>query len=343
MTDIKVDTEFKNLLPPLTEEQKAELEKDIIKNGCLTPLVIWKNILVDGHHRYDICTKNNIPFDLTQVEFKDKLEAMEWAWSNQKNRRNLNKYELAQIALKFKPVIEGKAKENQKLSEGRGQKGLTKSSNLKQNSILMKSSKMNNEEIEEDIKHVNTRKEIAEIAGVSEDTIHKVEVIEEKAPEDIKKQVKLGDLTINNAYVLTKSALEAKKKNEELEKEYQEELEKEKQEREEKKKQEEFEKTLPENTVLIDKFRKPKETHIFGITDFENLTEEQLSECIKHSKKYEAAISKVAMLSTSEDSLKAWNCIADTAELIDLELSDISLAIGNLIKIQNYFKGVKKK
>jgi hypothetical protein len=49
------------------------------------------------------------------------------------------------------------------------------------------------------------------------------------------------------------------------------------------------------------------------------------------------------MLSTSEDSLKAWNCIADTAELIDLELSDISLAIGNLIKIQNYFKGVKKK
>jgi len=343
LTDIKVDTEFKNLLPPLTEEQKAELEKDIIKNGCLTPLVVWKNILVDGHHRYDICTKNNIPFDLTQVEFKDKLEAMEWAWSNQKNRRNLNKYELAQIALKFKPVIEGKAKENQKLSEGRGQKGLTKSSNLKQNSILMKSSKMNNEEIEEDIKHVNTRKEIAEIAGVSEDTIHKVEVIEEKAPEDIKKQVKLGDLTINNAYVLTKSALEAKKKNEELEKEYQEELEKEKQEREEKKKQEEFEKTLPENTVLIDKFRKPKETHIFGITDFENLTEEQLSECIKHSKKYEAAISKVAMLSTSEDSLKAWNCIADTAELIDLELSDISIAIGNLIKIQNYFKGVKKK
>jgi hypothetical protein len=339
LSDIKIETEFKHLLPPLTEEQKTELEKDIIKNGCLTPLVVWNSILIDGHHRYEICTKNNIPFDLTQMEFKDKLEAMEWAWSNQKNRRNLNKYELAQIALKFKPVIEEKAKEN----KIKAVKKADIHNSKKQNSILMKSSKMNNEEIEEDIKHVNTRKEIAEIAGVSEDTIHKVEVIEKKAPEDIKKQVKLGDLTINNAYVLTKSALEAKKKNEELEKEYQEELEKEKQEREEKKKQEEFEKTLPENTVLIDKFRKPKETHIFGITDFENLTEEQLNECIKHSKKYEAAISKVAMLSTSEDSLKAWNCIADTAELIDLELSDISLAIGNLIKIQNYFKGVKKK
>lgn len=112
MSDIKIETEFKNLLPPLTEEQKTELEKDIIKNGCLTPLVVWNNILIDGHHRYEICTKNDIPFDLTQMKFKDKLGAMEWAWSNQKNRRNLNKYELAQIALKFKPVIEAKAKEN---------------------------------------------------------------------------------------------------------------------------------------------------------------------------------------------------------------------------------------
>lgn len=334
LADIKVDTEFKNLLPPLTEEQKTELEKDIIKNGCLTPLVIWKNILVDGHHRYDICTKNNIPFDLTEMDFKDKLEAMEWAWSNQKNRRNLNKYELAQIALKFKPVIEAKAKKNQgKRNDLTFVRSLTNVEDKNHKLCHMP---------DEPIKSIDTKKELAKIAGVSHDTIHKVEVIETQAPEDIKKQAKSGNLTINNAYVLTKSAIEAKKKNEELEKEYQEELEKEKQEQEEKKKQQELEKSLPENTVLIDKFRKPKETHIFGITDFNNLTGEQLDECIKHSKKYEGAISKVALLSTSEDSLKAWNCIADTTELIDMELSDLSLAIKNLITIQNYFKGVRK-
>lgn len=327
MSDIKIESEFKHLLPPLTEEQKAELEKDIIKNGCLTPLVVWNNILIDGHHRYDICTKNNIPFDLTEMHFKDKLEAMEWAWSNQKNRRNLNKYELAQIALKFKPVIEEKAKKNLSLSGGD-----KKSKNAK--SGCQKSDKA--------ISPIDTKKELAKIAGVSHDTIHKVEIIEEQAPEHIKRQVKAGDLTINNAYILTKSAVETKKKNEQLEKEYQEQLEKEKQEQEEKKKQEELEKALPKNAVLIDKFRKPKETHIFGITDFNNLTEEQLTSCIKHSKKYEDAISKVVLLNTSNDSLKAWNCIADTKELIDIELSELSLAIKNLIKIQNYFKGVKK-
>ena len=68
MSDIKIESEFKHLLPPLTEEQKAELEKDIIKNGCLTPLVVWNNILIDGHHRYDICTKNNIPEEQKEFE-----------------------------------------------------------------------------------------------------------------------------------------------------------------------------------------------------------------------------------------------------------------------------------
>ena len=194
MTDLIIDSEFRELLPPLTEELKEELEKDILKNGCLSPLVVWNKTLIDGHHRYDICMKHNIQFDLIQMEFKDRLEAMEWTWMHQKNRRNLTKYELAQIALKFKPVIEAKAKENQ------GKRNdLTSVRNL---------TKVNDENTGE-IETIDTKKELAKIAGVSHDTIHKVEVIEEKAPEEIKQQVKKGELTINSAYVLTKSAEKA--------------------------------------------------------------------------------------------------------------------------------------
>ncbi|NRT90064.1 hypothetical protein [Clostridium beijerinckii] len=360
MNGLIIDNEFKDLLPPLSEEQKEELEKDIIKNGCINSLTVWKNILIDGHHRHEICTRNNIQFDIVEMEFKDRLEAMEWIWMNQKNRRNLTKYELAQIALKFKPVIEARAKENQKLSEGRPEKGMSTLSNLHQNTILMKPSKTNNEENlkmsdenfekgllkssnlkEKEITPINTRKEIAKIAGVSEDTIHKVEVIEEKAPEEIKQQVKKGDITINSAYVLTKSAIEADKKNAEYEKEYQEQLEKEQQENEEKKKLEEIQKNLPENAVVLDKFRKPKEAHIFGIEDFNNLTMDQFNDCIKHSKKYRDAISKVALLSTDIEALMAWGAIANTPDIVEIELQDINSAIQNLIKIQNYFKGGK--
>ena len=105
----------------------------------------------------------------------------------------------------------------------------------------------------------------------------------------------------------------------------------------------ELEKTLPENMVLIDKFRKPKETHIFGITDFNNLTEGQFDQCLRHCKRYQDAICKVAMLYTDEDSLTAWNCMLENQKEIDLELETIDTALKNLMQIQNYFKGVKKK
>lgn len=325
MREIQIDNEFKNLLPPLTEEQKVELEKDILKNGCLDPLILWNDILIDGHHRYEICTRNNIPFDLIEMDFKDKLEAMQWIWSNQKNRRNLNKYELAQIALKFKPVIEAKAKENQKSSGQNFGKGSQKSA-----------------EPIPDIKPVDTREEIAKIAGVSHDTISKVEVIEEQATDDIKEQLKAGQLTINNAYTLTKSAIEAKTKNDEKEKEYAEQLEKEKQQEEEKKRQREIEKSLPENAVMLDQYRKPEIKHIFSITDFNNLSMEQLENCLKHAKRYQDTISRTAELNIDEDSLKAWSCTLEKQEEVFLELSTIEIAIQNLINIQNYFKGVQK-
>lgn len=374
MNELIIDSEFRDLLPPLQEEQKEELEKDILKNGCISPLFTWKNILIDGYHRHEICTKHDIPFKLVDMEFKDRLEALEWIWIHQKNRRNLNKYELAQIALKFKPVIEAKAKENLKVSGENFGKGLPKSSNpnieksisannteeiiehlerleIQNEKGLSESSNLKEEENQinntscenaKEINPINTRKEIAKIAGVSEDTIHKVEVIEEKAPEEIKQQVKKGELTINSAYVLTKSAIEAEKKNAEYEKEYQKQLEKEKLEQEEKKKIEEIEKNLPENAIVLEKFRKPEETHIFGITDFNNLTNDQFDKCIKHARKYEDAIRKVSKLFVDNDCLRAWNCIVDTPELIDIELQTIGFAISNLIAIQNYFKGVRK-
>lgn len=328
--NIKIETEFKELLPPLTPEQKEELERDIVKNGCLNPLIVWGDILIDGHHRYEICTKNDIPYDILEMKFKDKLEAMEWAWSNQKNRRNLNKYELAQIALKFKPVIEEKAKEKQL-------------SSLKQNTVNQISDKREETEKSaiEDKKSINTLNELSKISGVSHDTIHKVEYIEKKAPEDIKVKAKTGQLTINSAYNLTKETIETKKKNEEAEKEYQQQLEIEKLEKGEKKQQEEIKKSLPKNVVLLSK-HEHQEKHIFGITDFNKMTGEQFDKCLDYTRKYQNVISKVAELSIDKDSLAAWNCTLEKQEEVFLELSTLEVAINNLTVIQNFFKGVKK-
>ena len=67
MKELTIIDELKNLLPPLTETEFTGLEVSIVKDGCLSPLVVWNNIFVDGHHRYEICCKNQIPYATKNV------------------------------------------------------------------------------------------------------------------------------------------------------------------------------------------------------------------------------------------------------------------------------------
>lgn len=52
---------------------------------------------------------------------------------------------------------------------------------------------MTNTGLQKSVKAVNTQNELAKIAGVSHDTIHKVEVIQQKAPEETKKALKKAE------------------------------------------------------------------------------------------------------------------------------------------------------
>ena len=82
---------FAELLPSLTDEQYAALEADILQNGCYSPIIINEdNVIVDGHHRYEICEKHGIPYQMTVFSFEDDLEARQWALDTQKARRNLS-------------------------------------------------------------------------------------------------------------------------------------------------------------------------------------------------------------------------------------------------------------
>lgn len=86
---ITIDTEFKSLIPPLSREEYAQLEANIIAEGCRDPLVVWGNTLVDGHNRYEICTRLGITFTTVAKEFEDRDSAMDWMDANQLGRRNI--------------------------------------------------------------------------------------------------------------------------------------------------------------------------------------------------------------------------------------------------------------
>ncbi len=86
--------DFKNYIVPLQPEEYKQLEKNILREGCRDPLVVWKSeekrYLLDGHNRYRICTTHNLSFDITELEFEDKEKARLWIINNQLGKRNLN-------------------------------------------------------------------------------------------------------------------------------------------------------------------------------------------------------------------------------------------------------------
>ena len=177
--------EMAELLPPLSEEQLATLEADLLKNGCYSPIIVNEDmVIVDEHNRQSLCEKHSIPYRMSVFSFEDMLEAKQWAVENQKGRRNLEKWELGKIALKLKPEIEARAKENMSTGGGDQKSGLTT--------------------LSDPISPINTRKELADSVGIGEVTMGKVMQIDEHAPATVKDALDSGDLSINQGYTITR-------------------------------------------------------------------------------------------------------------------------------------------
>lgn len=178
---LKVDPELVGLIPPLAEDELRRLEESVAQEGCRDALLTWNEVLVDGHNRYDICHRNQVPFSYREIAFKDKDAAKAWIINNQLARRNLNAYQRSALALKLKNILEGEAKERQGTR-----------SDLHQES--------------QNIRHNydgswRTDEQVAKAAGVSRGTIRKVEAIEEKADEETKQQLQAGKVSVNKAFV----------------------------------------------------------------------------------------------------------------------------------------------
>jgi len=60
---------------------------------------------------YEICKRNDIPFQTVEQEFEDRAAAKIWIIRNQLGRRNLTDFVRIELVEKMKPLIAEKAKE----------------------------------------------------------------------------------------------------------------------------------------------------------------------------------------------------------------------------------------
>lgn len=168
---IKIDPEFHALIPPLSDQERQQLEANLKADGCRDPLVVWRNgspTLLDGHNRHEICTRLGIQYKTTELLFDDRSGAATWIILNQFGRRNLTTFARAELALKLEPIFAAKAKAAQiRTSENR---------------VSQKSVKQE--------KPIDTQKEVARLAGVSHDTISKAKFVRDNADEDTKAELR---------------------------------------------------------------------------------------------------------------------------------------------------------
>ena len=227
--DIKIDAEFAALIPPLSAEERQQLEDNIVEHGSARdPLVVWVHetftpedsaeelrfddgcvrhtededrtqyrswdyetkdgcdnwindsewpvTLLDGHNRYEICTRLGLHFDIEEMRFDDRSHAEEWIIRNQFGRRNLAAYVRVQLTLRLKETIAARGRQGERTD------------------LSAKSPKS--------FCGLDTREEVATLAGVGSNTVSKVEKIDaaEKAGKvDAETVAKLrtGEVSIN--------------------------------------------------------------------------------------------------------------------------------------------------
>jgi phage N-6-adenine-methyltransferase len=89
---LTISPELQSLIPPLSSEEHAQLEVNLLAEGCRDPLVTWKEegILLDGHHRLQICEQHALDYRIQELSLPDFDAARAWMLGNQLGRRNLS-------------------------------------------------------------------------------------------------------------------------------------------------------------------------------------------------------------------------------------------------------------
>lgn len=194
--DFKIDKEFRDLIPPLSDEEFSQLEASILAEGVRDPLVVWANngnvpTLVEGHHRWQVIRKHGITdYRTIKRRFPDRDAVRCWIIDNQCGRRNLPRYTKTMLQiLKLEYSLRLKAKENQ----GR-------------RSDLFPNSGTSSVVVDE---------ELAKAAGVSTNTVERVRFLMQHAAKDTLEELQSGQLSINEAFTAVRTQVYRDRREEE--------------------------------------------------------------------------------------------------------------------------------
>lgn len=175
---ITIDEQLRAYIDPLTEDEYAALERSLLAEGCRDALVLWGDLLVDGHNRYGICQKHGIPFNTLQNDSFHSIDDVHlWMIDNHLGRRSVSDFQRGVLALRKKEIVATRLAQAQTLPAAAEPAGPAQSGG----------------------DPPWTRETVARAARVSSATLGQIEKIQKTAAPELVGAVKSGIISINAA------------------------------------------------------------------------------------------------------------------------------------------------
>lgn len=172
---IQINEELRTYIDPLSPDEYAALERSLLAEGCRDALVLWGDILVDGHNRYELCRKHGIEFKTTQnTRFTTLDDVKLWMIENHLGRRSVSDFQRGVLALRKKEILQARAAQA-------GQETTAAAESSTGPAPVL------------------SRQALARAARVSSTTLGQIEKIQKAAAPELVRAVKVGDISINAA------------------------------------------------------------------------------------------------------------------------------------------------
>ncbi|MFT5533384.1 MAG: hypothetical protein ACI8WM_001378 [Burkholderiaceae bacterium] len=174
--NITVNDALRSYIDPLTIDEYTALERSLLAEGCRDALVLWGDVLIDGHNRYAICRQHGIDFKTVQNDsFGSIDDVMLWMIDNHLARRSVSDFQRGVLALRKKDIITTRSR----MQVQDAPAGAPASPPVGA--------------------PIATRDDVARIAGISSNTVTQIEKIQKAATPELVNAVRAGTISINAA------------------------------------------------------------------------------------------------------------------------------------------------
>ena len=180
--NIIVNEDLKAYIDPLTADEHAALERSLLAEGCRDALVLWGDVLVDGHNRYGICQQHGIAFQTLQsTQFHSLEDVHLWMIDQHLGRRSVSDFQRGVLALRQREILAARRQQSAAQADAAPQTGAGVTPT------------------DAAAPQRQSRDEIAKLARLSSNQVVLIEKIQKQALPEVVAAVKCGAISINAA------------------------------------------------------------------------------------------------------------------------------------------------